>query len=45
MRFLIDETYHKRLYVEKDVEFIFVGVRKIYEAHLTPTIIIDKNLI
>jgi len=45
MRFLIDETYLKRLYVVKDVECNCVGKRNIYEAHLLPTLIIDKNLI
>jgi len=43
MSFLINETYLKTLYVVKDVECICVGIRKIYEAQLSPTIIIDKN--
>ena len=43
MRFLIDETYLKRLHVVKDVECICVGIRKIYEYHLSPTLIIDKK--
>jgi len=45
MRFLIYETYLKRLFVVEYVECIFVGIRNIYEAHLSPTLIIDKNLI
>jgi len=45
MLFLIGETYLKRLHVVKDVECICVGIRKIYEAHLSPTLIFDKNLI
>ena len=35
----------QRLHVVKDVECICVGIRKIYEAHLSPTLIIDKSLI
>jgi len=45
MRFLFDETFLKILYVVKDVECTCVGIRKIYEYHVSPTLIIDKNLI
>jgi len=35
----------QKIVCRKDVECICVGIRKIYEAHLSPKIIIDKNLI
>ena len=44
MRFLIDETYLKRLYVVKDVECICVGIRKIYEATSLPHLLLIKIL-
>jgi len=45
MRFLLNQTYHKRLCVLKDFGCICVGIRKFYETHLTPNIIFAKKLI
>ena len=41
MRFLLYQTYHK----VKDFGCICVAIRKIYETHLTPTLIFAKKLI
>jgi len=45
MRYLLSQTYHMRLCVVKDFGCICFGIKKIYETHLTPNLILAKKLI